>query len=91
MLVDCCGVFTDGQSEERIGTAFAALGVLGKPERPTVVTKVDMSSIIDPDLSKDGSDVARHVNASVQRSLARLRTESLDVLLLHSFAGYRAV
>lgn len=83
--------FVDGESEERIGAAFAALGVLGQPEQPTVVTKVDMSKIIDPHLSKDGSDVAAHVDASLQQSLARLRTDSLDVLLLHSFAGYREV
>ena len=83
--------FVDGESEERIGTAFAVLGVLGQPEQPTVVTKVDMSKILDSNSSKDGSDVAAHVDASLHQSLARLRTNSLDVLLLHSFSGYREV
>ncbi len=84
-------LLADGESEERIGLAFATLGVLGQPEQPIVVTKVDMSSIVDPKLSRSGSEVAAHVDASVQQSLGRLRSESLDVLLLHSFAGYHAI
>ena len=86
-FIDTASIY--GESEERIGAAFAALGVAGQPEQPTVVTKVDMEKIVDPDATAEG--VVEAVDASVAQSLERLRTGSLDVLLLHNFLGYSQV
>ena len=64
-FIDTASIY--GESEERIGAAFAALGVAGQPEQPTVVTKVDMEKIVDPDVTAEG--VVEAVDASVAQQL----------------------
>lgn len=62
-----------GRSETIVGRAIA-----GQRDRAILVTKVEVP------VDGDGPAVARHVDESVRRSLAALRTDHVDVLLLHS-------
>ena len=76
-----------GESEERIGEAFAALRT-PFADRPTVVTKLGMVDMVDPTMCPDATTAMKMVEAIVATSQERLRTETLDVVLLHNFAGH---
>jgi len=67
-----------GRSEELLGMALDGLA-----QRPIVATKVTLR----PDAADSplgGAALRAHIEASVQRSLARLRVEHLDLLQIHS-------
>ena len=80
-------IVVDGKSEERIGEAFGVLGTT-PAARPTVVTKIGMTEMVDPDLCPDAATAMSMVEASIATSQTRLQAEQLDVVLLHNFAGY---
>jgi aryl-alcohol dehydrogenase-like predicted oxidoreductase len=63
-----------GDSEDRLGEAFAG-------RRAGIITKLSPLSGLSPDASRD--EVRDAADASVMASLAALRRERLDCLLLH--------
>lgn len=71
---DTSAAYGDGHSEELIGQAFA-----GQRSRVVIATKAGYESWNrPPDFSADA------IAASIERSLARLRTDYIDLLQLHN-------
>lgn len=80
-LIDTAPAY--GLSEERIGAVMAANGWLGGRDRWVVCTKAGEE--FDNDTGESRYDFSpRAIRASVERSLRRLRTDHLDVVLIHS-------
>mgnify|MGYP000297034838 CR=1 FL=1 len=72
-----------GTSEERLGAIMGARGWLGGRDRWVVSTKVGEE--FDTATGESRFDFSpEHVRMSVERSLRRLRIDTLDVVLLHS-------
>jgi aryl-alcohol dehydrogenase-like predicted oxidoreductase len=84
-LIDTAPAY--GVAEERIGALMAANGWFGGRDRWTLCTKAGEE--FDP-LGAGGAGASRFdfspgaVRASVERSLGRLRTDRIDIVLLHS-------
>lgn len=79
-LIDTAPAY--GISEERIGLAMHAQNWFGGRDRWVLCTKVGEQ--FDPDTGASLFDFSEaSVRASVMRSLARLRTDVLDIVLLH--------
>jgi len=74
---DCANVYSAGVAEEILGRLIAA-------ERDQIVltSKVGFPMGTDPN---DRGLSRRHIRASVEASLARLGTDRLDVLFVHTF------
>ena len=76
-LFDSADVYSDGASEEILGAALD-----GRRERAIISTKVTLRSGDDPNAVGASRS---HLLRSVDRALARLRTDYIDVLQLHHF------
>jgi aryl-alcohol dehydrogenase-like predicted oxidoreductase len=72
-LFDTAPPYAQGRSEELLGRALE-----GRRDRAVLVTKFGYTVDVQPDFSAD------RLEASVEGSLKRLRTDRLDVVLLHS-------
>jgi len=87
-LIDTAPAY--GTSEERLGALMHRHGWLGGRDRWVVCSKAGEEFDADADDGKGGKGVSRYdfspgaIRASVERSLSRLRTDRLDVLLIHS-------
>jgi len=80
-LIDTAPAY--GLSEERLGNLLAASRWLGGRDRWIVSTKVGEE--FDPATGESRFDFSpRHVRYSVERSLRRLQTDVLDLVLVHS-------
>lgn len=74
-FLDTANIYTKGCSEEILGEALE-----GKRDRAVVATKVGGPAWEGP----DGSGLGRkHVLASVEKSLERLRTDHIDIFYYH--------
>ncbi|HEY8432342.1 MAG TPA: aldo/keto reductase [Sandaracinaceae bacterium] len=76
-LFDSADVYSDGEAESILGAALE-----GKRERTILSTKVSLRSGDGP--NEVGASRS-HLIRSVDRALARLRTDYIDVLQLHHF------
>lgn len=80
-LIDTAPAY--GTSEERIGAAMRANEWFGGRDRWVVCTKAGEE--FDNDTGESRYDFSpRAIRASVERSLRRLKTDHLDVVLIHS-------
>ncbi len=90
-LIDTAPAY--GSSEQRLGNALARHRFFGSRDRWIIATKVGEEF----DTAPDGTGVSRYdfspvaVEASVTRSLARLRTDYLDIVLIHSDGNDEAI
>lgn len=80
-LIDTADVYAGGQSEEIVGTFVAERGLR---EEIVLATKSGFAS--GPGLLTGGNG-ARHVNASIDASLKRLRTDFIDLYWIHVWDG----
>ena len=76
-LFDTAGVYSDGQSEEILGSALE-----GKRERAIVSTKIGLRSGAD---ENDVGVSRHHIVRGVEGSLRRLGTDYVDLLQVHQF------
>jgi aryl-alcohol dehydrogenase-like predicted oxidoreductase len=83
-LIDCANLYSPlddhrnvGQSEEILGRALA-----GKRDRVVITTKV--AGRVGPGMNDLGLSRV-HILREIDRSLARLRTDHVDVYLVHTF------
>lgn len=72
-FIDTADVYGDGHGEEVIGEALA-----GKRELAVIATKAGLKSPSGSDFSPE------HIVAALEGSLARLRTDWVDILQLHN-------
>lgn len=80
-FVDTADVYAGGRSEEMVGTFVAERGLR---ERLVIATK---SGFATGRGMHQGGNGARHVRAAVERSLARLRTDFIDLYWVHVWDG----
>lgn len=85
-LIDTAPAY--GMSEERLGTLFSRAGWFGARSHWILSTKAGEE--FHQGVSRFDFSAAA-ITASVERSLQRLRTESLDVVLLHSSGDDAAI
>jgi D-threo-aldose 1-dehydrogenase len=71
-VIDTANGYSDGRSEERIGTALRRLG--GVPDGVLIATKVD---------AKDGDYSGRRIHDSIRESRERLGLDHLPLVYLH--------
>lgn len=76
-FIDTADVYTGGRSEEVLGRALA-------DRRDDVVIVSKVHGATGPDLNARGAS-RRHVVRAVEASLRRLRTDRIDVYMLHRF------
>jgi aryl-alcohol dehydrogenase-like predicted oxidoreductase len=76
-LVDTADVYQDGRSERAVGDALARSG---RRDQVMIATKVGLAAGQGPNQA-GGS--RRHIVASCERSLRRLRTDRVDLYQLH--------
>jgi len=74
---DCANVYSAGRSEEILGRLIAQ-----ERDRIVLASKVGFAMGADPN---DRGLSRRHIRSSVEASLARLGTDRLDVLFVHTF------
>ena len=80
-FVDTADVYAGGRSEEMVGAFVAERGLR---ERLVIATK---SGFATGQGMHQGGNGARHVRAAVERSLARLRTDFIDLYWVHVWDG----
>lgn len=80
---DCSNNYSDGRAEEILGRLMA-----GCRDELVITTKV--SQRVGKDINALGSS-RRHIMQSVEKSLARLRTDRIDVYIVHYFDPYTAM
>ncbi|GJD96143.1 aldo/keto reductase [Methylobacterium iners] len=80
-FVDTADVYSGGRSEEMVGAFVAARGLR---DRTVIATK---SGFATGHGMHQGGNGARHVRAAVERSLARLRTDFIDLYWVHVWDG----
>jgi aryl-alcohol dehydrogenase-like predicted oxidoreductase len=83
-LIDCAEVYGDGEGEKRVGEAIRR-----KRDRWLVCTKYGLRRGPQGQRLVDPSPEA--IRPSVERSLARLRTDYIDILLSHVAPDRRSV
>jgi aryl-alcohol dehydrogenase-like predicted oxidoreductase len=76
-LFDSADVYSDGESERILGA-----GIQGRRDQAIVSTKITLRSGEGPN---DVGASRHHLMRSVERSLARLKTDYIDILQLHHF------
>lgn len=80
-LIDTAPAY--GVSEERIGALMSANNWFGGRDRWVICTKA--GEAFDAATGESRHDFSeRHIRASVERSLRRLRLDTLDIVLIHS-------
>ncbi|AWB19937.1 aldo/keto reductase [Methylobacterium currus] len=80
-FIDTADVYAGGRSEEMVGR-FVAEG--GLRDRLVLATKSGFATGRGP---HEGGNGARHVRAALDRSLARLRTDFIDLYWVHVWDG----
>jgi aryl-alcohol dehydrogenase-like predicted oxidoreductase len=75
-FVDCADVYTKGASEEIVGRALQG-------RRDGIVLASKVGNRVGPDAHLDAGLHRGHVLRAVERSLARLQTDRLDLLYMH--------
>lgn len=80
-FIDTADVYAGGRSEEMVGR-FVAEG--GLRDRLVIATKSGFATGRGP---HEGGNGARHVRAALDRSLARLRTDFVDLYWVHVWDG----
>jgi aryl-alcohol dehydrogenase-like predicted oxidoreductase len=83
-FIDTSNNYTNGTSEQLIGELAA-----DKRDRLTIATKYSAST--RPDDPNSGGDHRKSMVRSVERSLARLQTDYIDLLYLHLWDGTTSV
>jgi aryl-alcohol dehydrogenase-like predicted oxidoreductase len=83
-FIDSSNNYTNGTSEQLIGELTA-----DKRDRLTIATKYSAST--HPDDPNSGGDHRKSMVRSVERSLARLQTDYIDLLYLHLWDGTTSV
>jgi aryl-alcohol dehydrogenase-like predicted oxidoreductase len=83
-FIDSSNNYTNGTSEQLIGELAA-----DKRDRLTIATKYSAST--RPDDPNSGGDHRKSMVRSVERSLARLQTDYIDLLYLHLWDGTTSV
>jgi aryl-alcohol dehydrogenase-like predicted oxidoreductase len=83
-FIDSSNNYTNGTSEQLVGE-FAA----DKRDRLTIATKYSANT--RPDDPNSGGDHRKSMVRSVERSLARLQTDYIDLLYLHLWDGTTSV
>jgi aryl-alcohol dehydrogenase-like predicted oxidoreductase len=79
-LVDTADFYTAGESEEMLGRLIAAAGV-----RERLVLTSKFTNSVDPGDPNAGGNGRKHMIRAVEDSLRRLRTDYLDLFLLHTW------
>ena len=82
-LIDCANRYSPGD-DNQYGKSEEILGRALKGKRENVVITSKVSSQVGPGPNDRGSSRG-HILREVERSLARLQTDHIDVYLLHSF------
>lgn len=77
-FVDTADAYTGGDSESFLGEFLQ-----GKRDKVVVATKVSYS--LDPKNPNAGGNGRKHILASVEGSLKRLRTDYIDLYILHTW------
>ncbi|TGD99301.1 aldo/keto reductase [Methylobacterium nonmethylotrophicum] len=80
-FVDTADVYAGGRSEDMVGRLVAERGLR---ERLVIATKSGFATGRGP---HEGGNGARHVRAALERSLARLRTDFIDLYWVHVWDG----
>jgi aryl-alcohol dehydrogenase-like predicted oxidoreductase len=80
-LIDTADVYAGGRSEEMVGAFVAERGLR---DRLVIATK---SGFATGQGFHQGGNGARHVQAAVERSLRRLRTDFIDLYWVHIWDG----
>ena len=85
-LIDCANAYGFGNDRSRTGTSEIIVGELMKDrgDRDDVVITSKVSSRIGPGIN-DQHTSRWHIMREVERSLERLQTDRIDVLLIHHF------
>ncbi|MEV0379462.1 aldo/keto reductase [Nonomuraea sp. NPDC050643] len=79
-FVDTADFYTAGESETIIGNLLAEAGV-----RDRVVLTTKFTNSVDPADPNAGGNGRKHMIRAVEASLRRLRTDYLDLFLLHTW------
>jgi aryl-alcohol dehydrogenase-like predicted oxidoreductase len=80
-LIDTADIYSAGQSEEIIGTFVAERGLRGE------IVLATKSGFSNGRGLLGGGNGARHINASLEASLKRLRTDFIDLYWIHVWDG----
>ncbi len=79
-FIDTADVYSSGRSEEMVGAFIADAGLR---DRMVIGTKAGFAT----GLALQGGNGAKHLNASLEGSLRRLRTDYIDLYWLHVWDG----
>ncbi|MBO4270731.1 aldo/keto reductase [Microbispora triticiradicis] len=79
-FVDTADFYTAGESETILGTLIAEAGV-----RDRVVLTTKFTNSVDPGDPNAGGNGRKHMIRAVEASLRRLRTDYIDLFLLHTW------
>jgi aryl-alcohol dehydrogenase-like predicted oxidoreductase len=89
--VDCGGNFIDTSNNYTNGTSEQLIGELAADKRDGLVIATKYSASTRPDDPNSGGDHRKSMDRSVERSLARLQTDYIDLLYLHLWDGTTSV
>lgn len=80
---DCSNNYSDGRAEQILGNLISDC-------RDEVVITTKVSQRVGKDMNAIGP-TRRHIMCSVERSLARLKTDRIDLYIIHHFDPYTAM